>query len=60
MQIKLFSNIILKDLEGEVNEFLKLNSNRIKLRQISNSESSKFCTIMLVYEPRMDKEFENE
>lgn len=59
MQIKLFSNTIVKDLEAEVNEFLKLNSNRIKLRQISNSESSEFCTIMLVYEPRMDKEFEN-
>lgn len=50
MQIKLFSNTCIKDLEKEVNQFLTCNMKYINLRQISHSESDEFCTVMIVYE----------
>ena len=52
MKIKMFTSNDCRCLEQEVNQFLA--DRNIKLRQISNTESEKLFTIMIVYEPRMD------
>ena len=52
MKIKMVTSTDCSCLEQEVNQFLA--DRNIKLRQISNTESEKVFTIMVVYEPIMD------
>lgn len=54
MKIKLFTSTNAHNLEDNVNKFLKDNSGKIKITQITNSECEMAFTIMIVYEPKMD------